>query len=187
LNVVLLKGLWGLSKYAYKKVLEQGAVSKAVEATGEQFEDSVVREALFKWIHSKSFARLFYSVNEGESEIADSELVSSFIEEAGIYYGEDAAFTESYAHEILSTFESRLREALLKAQDGHIVLNNQIQRLHFIGEESRQQNTQELKEHISREIREFTGEVKTEGRMTRSHGRYANCSKRLGRIPNGGA
>lgn len=160
---MVLKGLWWLSKYAYKKVLEQGAVSKAVEATGKQFEDFIVREALFKWIQSESFAYFFYSTYEGGSELADHDLVSSFLEEAGTYYGEDATFNESYAHEILSAFETQLREELLKAQDGHIILSNQIRRLHISNEESRRQKTQELKEHISGEIRNLIAGVKSSG------------------------
>jgi hypothetical protein len=163
----LATAVWGatklLSKYAYKKFLEQEEVSKAIEGTSKYFDETSVREALFKWIRSEDFARLFYSIYEGESEVTDADLTNSFIEATNLYYGDEAGAAEYHAREILLTFENCLRKELLKAQDGHVVLSNQISHLHVVGEESQRQRIQELKEYISGELQQLASVVRNDG------------------------
>lgn len=161
----------GLGKYVYKKINDRDILSKAIEATCEDLNYTAIpiRDILFSWYGSKELNCLVDQFNAGQRELSENDfelLVNSFIEatdfyldlpdnsftEAADFYPDQLDITKQGARQILLTFSERLREELLKAKDGRVVLANRLEEITRKSIDAGQQNTRELMRFISNEM-----------------------------------
>lgn len=147
-----------LGKYAYKRINDTDTVSKAIEATARDFNQTEVpvRDLLLKWYGSKELNGLIDHFNAGQREINEDDftlLVNSFIETSDFYLG-SPEITEQGARQILLAFERRLSEEMLKAKEGLVFLAARIERLSERIIDANRQDARELMGILSNGIPE---------------------------------
>src|SRR5208337_3317318 len=103
------------------KLLEEPAVSKAIDAADEEFPqyDGTVRAALRRWCASPEFMSFPENLKAGQREISDAEAIASFVDVGGFYAGTE---TNELAEAILETFTKALERELYATGAGMAVL-----------------------------------------------------------------
>ncbi len=98
----------------------------AIKTTCRRFpEIEGAKTALAKWTESDAFIELFEQVHAGEHR-SDKEIVDSFVDEGEFYLPSD----EDSATGIVAVFLMELRNALLRSDEGRVVLANRQEILH---------------------------------------------------------
>jgi len=111
------------------KLLEEPAVSKAIDAADEEFPqyDGTVRAALRRWCASPEFMSFLENLKAGQREISDAEAIASFVDVGGFYAGTE---TNELAEAILETFTKALERELYATGAGMAVLAGRQEVLH---------------------------------------------------------
>ena len=114
-----------------RSFLSQGndLVERAINATCSHISDiEGARTNLQKWTSCEAFSTFFERVHAGE-QVADEDIVQSFISEGDFYFPTDEE-SSSLATEIITWFLLELRGALYRSEEGLVVHANRQEVLH---------------------------------------------------------
>jgi tetratricopeptide (TPR) repeat protein len=122
-----------LGEFALEKISSNSSISSAINAAVLATSDAYptiegVDPALRKWCKSPEFDELIGKVKNGQRDLTDASLISSFIQTTEFYCGEN---TEQVARQVLTTFVQKILEQLYMTEAG-LAIHAEREEVHHI-------------------------------------------------------
>jgi tetratricopeptide (TPR) repeat protein len=128
-------------------------VPVAIDQTAAIYSEiGTLREALAKWTEGKGFEQLLERLKDGDRNLTDEDIVTSFIQTTDFYYGAD---TRVVASKILTVFVCQLTDQLYRSESGLGAVARREERLHA----KTQEMVGGLKEQNTAAIAELTAKL----------------------------